>query len=84
MTKIILPFVLTLLLAGLILGIFFYNKDHFCNCYGMQTSKRCPDPKVLLDLYNKGILTEYTNLAVIPSVYKDPMPYDHWSNSGFK
>ena len=84
MAKVMLPLVLLLSIVGLIVGIGLYNKDFFCNCYGMQTSKRCPDPKVLMDLYNKGILTEYTDLTKIPSIYKDPMPYDHWSNSGFK
>jgi hypothetical protein len=38
------------------------NSESFCTCQGMS-SKRCPDPEILQDLYNTGKLTEYSDLA---------------------
>ena len=39
-------------------------KETFCTCQD-AVSKRCPSPKVIMDLYNKGILTENSDLKNI-------------------
>lgn len=43
------------------------NSDGFCTCQGIG-NKRCPDPQNLQQLYRKGELTEFTDLAA----YQNP------------
>jgi hypothetical protein len=54
------------------------KKESFCACRHM-TSKRCPNPHVLTDLYNSGKLTEFTDFAKIQQAnpkWKQIMPDD--------
>jgi hypothetical protein len=39
------------------------DPEKFCNCYGSQTRKTCPNRAELDELYRTGVLTEYTDLA---------------------
>ena len=56
------------------------KNEPFCNCFPIR-DKRCPDPKVLTDLYNSGKLTEFTDFAKIegsPAPWKIAMPDDYF------
>ena len=56
------------------------KNEPFCNCFPIR-DKRCPDPKVLSDLYNSGKLTEFTDFAKIegsPAPWKIAMPDDYF------
>ena len=56
------------------------KNEPFCNCFPIR-DKRCPDPKVLTDLYNSGKLTEFTNFAELegsPAPWKIAMPDDYF------
>ena len=67
-----------LILVGLLVKC---KKESFCACRHM-TSKRCPNPHVLTDLYNSGKLTEFTDFAKIQQanpVWKQIMPSDIFS-----
>jgi hypothetical protein len=68
------------ILVIIILIIMLNNCKHenFCACRNM-TSKRCPNPEVLTNLYNDGKLTEFTNFAKIQEnnpYWKTIMPDD--------
>ena len=72
----ILILISILLLISIGLNIYFLTKgcvqsETFCTCQE-AVSKRCPSPQVLSDLYNKGILTETTNL--VNTHWKSVMP----------
>ena len=54
--------------------------EPFCNCFPIR-DKRCPDPKVLTDLYNSGKLTEFTDFSKMegsPAPWKIAMPDDYF------
>jgi hypothetical protein len=55
------------------------KKENFCTCRNM-TSKKCPSPEVLTNLYNSNKLTEYTDLNKFqkeyPTQWKNIMPDD--------
>ena len=75
-----------IILIGLLLGSIIMNvqyacsdnKETFCTCQEAVT-KRCPSPEVLTDLYNRGILTEYTDL--VNNGWKSVMPYDNFEKN---
>ena len=76
--------VYVILSLGLISYLLFVNFrksfESFCNCFPIR-DKRCPDPKVLTDLYNSGKLTEFTDFAKIegsPAPWKIAMPDDYF------
>lgn len=61
-----ITYIITSLIVIVILIVMISKckKEPFCACRHM-TSKRCPNPEVLTNLYNNGILTENTNFAKI-------------------
>ena len=67
------------IILNIVLVVLLYNKENFCNCYGMQIYKQCPDPAALQKSYEEG-KTEYQNFdKAIPSWNtKMEMPYDKW------
>ena len=77
----IIYILLGLLLASIALNIFqscnLNCKETFCTCQDV-VSKRCPSPQVLTDLYNKGILTENSDLKNID--WREVMPYDIYTD----
>jgi hypothetical protein len=50
------------------------KKENFCACRNM-TSKKCPSPELLTNLYNSGKLTEYTDRDKFQKEYPP-----HWKN----
>jgi hypothetical protein len=38
------------------------KKETFCTCGGLQSQQYCPSPELLQYLYQKGILTEFSDL----------------------
>jgi hypothetical protein len=76
-------FVLGSFIAITILSYLCFRKssEGFCNCFPIR-DKRCPDPKVLTDLYNSGELTEFTDFSKkegSPPGWKIAMPEDMFS-----
>ena len=54
------------------------KNEHFCSCRNM-TNKICPDPKLLTSLYEKGLLTENTDLKKFGKpTWKTIMPDDQF------
>ena len=72
--------------AIVILVYLYVNKcrEPFCACRH-EGDKRCPDPKVLTDLYNSGKLTEYTDFAKISrgAPEKMIMPEDRFAKQNY-
>ena len=67
-----------IVISVLIVMLLKCKKESFCACRNM-TSKRCPSPEVLTNLYNSGKLTEFTNFAKIQEAnpkWKQIMPDD--------
>ena len=76
-------YVLASLTLIVVLTYLYFRKslEGFCNCFPIR-DKRCPDPKVLTDLYNSGKLTEFTDFSKkegSPAPWKIAMPEDMFS-----
>ena len=72
----------SIVIAILIVLLLKCKKESFCACRNM-TSKRCPNPEVLTNLYNSGKLTEYTDFAKIQQAnpyWKEIMPDQMFNN----
>lgn len=68
-------------ISSLLYLCFKKSSEGFCNCFPIR-DKRCPDPKVLTDLYNSGELTEFTDFSKKEGAspgWKVAMPEDMFS-----
>jgi len=83
----LLPIVFVITIAAFAVLIYIMitkpptKNEPFCNCFPIR-DKRCPDPKVLTDLYNSGKLTEFTDFAQMegsPAPWKIAMPDDYFN-----
>lgn len=79
MISFVVYFICSIVVIGVMTAIILtkYNckggsKDNFCNCQGMD-KKVCPNPRNLQQLYNEGILTEFTPLTN-KGIWKQSMP----------
>ena len=66
------------------------KNEPFCSCRH-ETTKICPDPGVLTDLYNSNKLTEYTDFEKIrdnygggDKVWKVAMPEDEFALNNYQ
>ena len=76
-----------------IIGYFVFlnnGKEKFFSCRH-ETTKICPDPKVLTDLYNSNKLTEYTDFENIrnkfgggSNTWKVTMPEDEFALNNYQ
>ena len=78
-------YVLLSLVVITILTYLYFKKssENFCNCLPIR-DKRCPNLKVLSDLYNSGKLTEFTDFAKkegSPAPWKIAMPQEVYQSN---
>jgi hypothetical protein len=87
--SIVYVFISIVVIVILIYLLVKYKKNEkFCSCRNM-TTKICPNPKELTSLYEKGLLTENTDLRkfgkpVFKTIMPDEQFYDQQNNIPYK